>query len=158
VCEAADTSPQGRPRTDDDAAATEPERDQHPVQVTRVLIVDDHAPFRSIARQLLTADGFLVVGEAASGAEAIHACGQLRPDLVLLDVQLPDIDGFVVAAALATRVAPPAVVLVSSRSRADYGFRTEDCQAHGYIPKSELSGHGLRRLLRLAHRLPPSEP
>ena len=158
MCEAADTSPQGRPRTDDDAAATEPERDQHPDQAPRVLIVDDHAPFRSIARQLLTADGFLVVGEAASGAEAIHACGDLRPDLVLLDVQLPDIDGFVVAAALATRAAPPAVVLVSSRSRADYGSSIEDCPAHGYIPKSELSGHGLRRLLRLANRLPPSAP
>jgi DNA-binding NarL/FixJ family response regulator len=158
VCEAADTSRQGRHHTDDDAASTEAERDQHPVMVTRVLIVDDHAPFRSIARQVLTADGFLVVGEAASGAEAIHACADLRPDLVLLDVQLPDIDGFVVAAALATRVAPPAVVLVSSRSRADYGFRIEDCHAHGYIPKSELSGSGLRRLLRLAERLPPSEP
>ena len=149
MCEAADTSPQGRPRTDDDAAATEPERDQHPVQVTRVLIVDDHAPFRSIARQLLTADGFLVAGEAASGAEAIRACGELRPDLVLLDVQLPDIDGFAVTSVLTTGIDPPAVVLVSSRSRTDYGSRIGDCGARGYIAKAELSGPAVRRLLSL---------
>ena len=117
----------------------------------RVLIVDDHAPFRSVARQILTADGFLVVGEAADGAEAIRACGELLPDIVLLDVQLPDIDGFAVAAALTGRIDPPAVVLVSSRSRADYGSRIEDCGARGYIPKAELSGDALRRLL-LARR------
>src|SRR5688500_121814 len=71
-----------------------------PVRHNRVLIVDDHLSFRSVARQVLTADGFLVVGEAADGAEAIRACGELRPDLVLLAVQLPDIDGFAVASGL----------------------------------------------------------
>jgi DNA-binding NarL/FixJ family response regulator len=113
----------------------------------RVLVVDDHASFRSIARRVLAADGFLVVGEASDGAEAIRASDDLRPDIVLLDVQLPDIDGFAVAAALAAQVDPPAVVLVSSRSRADYGSRIEDCGARGFIAKSELSGHAMRRLL-----------
>ena len=66
---------------------------------------------------------------------------------MLLDVQLPDIDGFAVAAVLASRVDPPAVVLVSSRSRTDYGSRIEDCRARGYIAKAELSGDAVRRLL-----------
>ena len=113
----------------------------------RVLVVDDHASFRSIARRVLAADGFLVVGKASAGAEAIRASDDLRPDVVLLGVQLPDVDGFAVAAALAAQVDPPAVVLVSSRSPADYGSRIEDCGARGFIPKSELSGHAMRRLL-----------
>jgi DNA-binding NarL/FixJ family response regulator len=123
----------------------------------RVLIVDDHAPFRSITRQVLTADGFLVVGEAADGAEAIRTCADLHPDLVLLDVQLPDIDGFVVAAVLTTRIDPPAVVLVSSRSRTDYGSRIEVCGARGYIAKAELSGDAVRRLLPVPNRVPPRD-
>jgi DNA-binding NarL/FixJ family response regulator len=124
----------------------------------RLLIVDDHEPFRSIARQVLTADGFLVVGEAADGAEAIRACGELSPNLVLLDVQLPDIDGFAVATILTSRIDPPAVVLVSSRSRTDYGSRIENCGARGYIAKAELSGDAVRRLLVLENRVPPLGP
>ncbi len=116
----------------------------------RVLIVDDHAPFRSIAGQLLTADGFVVVGEAADGAAAIRVCAQLHPDIVVLDVQLPDLDGFAVAALLATRAAAPVVVLVSSRSRADYGSRIVECGARGYLAKAELSGRALHRLLSSA--------
>jgi DNA-binding NarL/FixJ family response regulator len=113
----------------------------------RVEIVDDHAPFRSIAGQILTANGFVVVGEAADGAAALRVCHELHPDIVMLDVQLPDLDGFAVAAPLAAGVAPPAVVLVSSRSRADYGFRIVECRARGYLAKAELSGRELRRLL-----------
>ena len=135
-----------------------PTGNQNPVRHTRILIVDDHAPFRSIARQVLTADGLLIVGEAANGAEAILACGELRPDLVLLDVQLPDIDGFAVAAVLTTQVDPPAVVLVSSRSRIDYGPRIEACRALGYIAKAELSGDAVRRLLLLHNRVPLVRP
>jgi DNA-binding NarL/FixJ family response regulator len=142
VCEATGNSPVSGPLGTDD---------RH----NRVLIVDDHAPFRSIARQVLTADGFLVVAEAADGAEAIRACDELRPDLVLLDVQLPDIDGFAVAAVLTTRIDPPAVVLVSSRSRTDYGSRISDCGARGYIAKGELSGDAVRRLLQLPNEVPP---
>jgi DNA-binding NarL/FixJ family response regulator len=107
----------------------------------RVLIVDDHAPFRSITRQVLTADGFLIVGEAADGTEAIRTCGDLHPDVVLLDVQLPDIDGFAVAAVLTTQIDPPAVVLVSSRSQIDYGSRIEDCGA----PRVHRQGRAQRR-------------
>lgn len=135
----------------------DPTRYRDPVGHDRVLIVDDHASFRSIARQVLTADGFVVVGEAADGAEAIRACGELRPDIVLLDIQLPDIDGFTVAAVLISRLDPPAVALVSSRSRADYGSMIETCGARGYIAKAELSGEGVRHLL-LPNRVPPHRP
>jgi DNA-binding NarL/FixJ family response regulator len=137
--------------TEGDSVAAGPTRPEN----NRVLIVDDHAPFRSIVRQVLTADGFLIVGQAADGAEAIRACGELRPDLVLLDVQLPDVDGFSVAAVLTSRTDPPTVVLVSSRSRTEYGSRIEDCGARGYIAKAELSGDAVRRLLPLPNRAPP---
>lgn len=114
----------------------------------RVLIVDDHASFRSIARRVLAADGFAVVGEAADAAGALTAARRLLPDLVLLDVQLPDGDGFAVAEALAAEPAPPAVVLVSSRSRTDYGSRVGDSSALGFITKSDLSGDAVRLLYR----------
>jgi DNA-binding NarL/FixJ family response regulator len=118
----------------------------------RVLIVDDHAPFRALARMLLVADGFEVVGEAADGAGALRAARQLEPDVVVLDVQMPGVDGFGVdgfgvAEALAGQAPAPAVVLVSSRSRTDYGRRVDDSGAQGFIAKAELSGAALRFVL-----------
>ena len=101
----------------------------------RVLIVDDHAPFRALARRLLTADGFDIVGEAADGASAIDAARALRPDVVLLDVQLPDVDGFRVAEALNDDPPSPAVVLVSSRSGSDYGSRLTSQPGPGLHPE-----------------------
>jgi DNA-binding NarL/FixJ family response regulator len=112
----------------------------------RVLIVDDHAPFRTFARRLLVADGFDVVGEAADGAGALDVARRLRPDVVLLDVQLPGLDGFRVADELAAADGP-AVVLVSSRSRTDYGPRLDASPALGFIAKAELSGATLARVL-----------
>ena len=113
----------------------------------RVLIVDDHAPFRALARRVLTADGFDIVGEAADGASAIDAARALRPDVVLLDVQLPDVDGFRVAQALTGEPPSPAVVLVSTRSGSDYGSRLTTSPARGFIAKADLSGEGLQRVL-----------
>jgi DNA-binding NarL/FixJ family response regulator len=113
----------------------------------RVLIVDDHAPFRSLARRLLVAGGFQVVGEAADGADALSAARDLAPDVVLLDVQLPDIDGFTVAERLAARRGAPIVVLVSSRARLDYGSRVDASRARGFIAKAELSGEALLRVI-----------
>lgn len=115
--------------------------------VPRVLIVDDHPAFRSFARRVLVADGLVVVGESADGAAAIVAAPELRPDVVLLDVQLPDMDGFAVAEALSAQDEPPAVVLVSSRSRDDYGSLVDDSRAVGFIAKAALSGDLVRRLL-----------
>ncbi len=110
-----------------------------------VLIVDDHPTFRATARLLLTAEGYAVVGEAGDGESAVRAARELRPDLVLLDVQLPDMDGFEVARPLG---GGPRVVLVSSRDEADYGPLVRESGAVGFIPKGELSGEALREVLR----------
>ena len=114
---------------------------------TTVLIVDDHEAFRASARSLLEADGFDVIGEAGDGTEAIAAVARLRPDIVLLDIQLPDLDGFTVAHRLAATQDPPAVVLVSSRDAAAYGPRLKQASARGFIPKSALSGEALAALV-----------
>jgi DNA-binding NarL/FixJ family response regulator len=112
-----------------------------------VLIVDDHDDFRTAARDLLEADGFTVVGEAADGAEAIEAVATLRPAVVLLDIQLPGADGLSVAEGILARPEPPAVVLISSRDAASYGPRLQRTAALGFIAKSELSGTALADLL-----------
>ena len=112
----------------------------------RVLIVDDHKPFRAVARELLESAGYVVAGEAADAAEALAAVAAQSPDAVLLDVQLPDSDGFAVAKALAAADGP-AVVLISSREADDYGRRVESSGARGFIPKSKLSAATLAALL-----------
>jgi DNA-binding NarL/FixJ family response regulator len=112
-----------------------------------VLIVDDHEVFRLSARALLEADGLVVVGEAADGAEALAATARLRPDIVLLDIALPDLDGFGVAERLAHSSDPPAVVLVSSRAAATYGPKLLTAPARGFLSKDELSGPALLRLV-----------
>jgi DNA-binding NarL/FixJ family response regulator len=112
-----------------------------------VLIVDDHAVFRASARALLEAEGFDVVGEAADGAEALHAVAVLRPEIVLLDIHLPDIDGLAVAEQLAIIPHAPAVVLTSSRDAAAYGSRVQTAPARGFIPKGALSGDALAALV-----------
>lgn len=112
-----------------------------------VLIVDDYAGFRRVARALLEADGIQVVGEAADGRSAISEAERLRPQLVLLDVQLPDIDGFEVAEKLGEASDPPAVVLTSSHAASSYRWRLAHSPARGFIAKGELSGEALAALL-----------
>jgi CheY-like chemotaxis protein len=111
-----------------------------------VLIVDDHAGFRGLARRLLEASGFTVVGEAGDGASALAAVKLLRPRLVLLDVMLPDTDGFAIAERLAADGAETIVVLTSSRDAADFGQRLLASPARGFIHKGDLSGGALARL------------
>lgn len=114
---------------------------------TRIVIVDDHASFRRTARALLEAEGFDVVGEATDGATAIATIGRLRPDVVLLDVQLPDMDGFEVAARLGENGSSPAIVLTSSRDAGEFGTLVADCGARGFIPKADLSAEALAALI-----------
>jgi DNA-binding NarL/FixJ family response regulator len=95
----------------------------------RVLIADDHAAFRSMATRLLEAEGYHVVGVASDGSSAVQAARELQPDLVLVDIQLPDVDGCEVARWLVAVQDPPAVVLISSRDAADYGPRLANCGA-----------------------------
>ena len=113
-----------------------------------LLIVDDHAGFRASARALLEADGRLVVvGEVGTGTEAITAAHRLRPDIVLLDIALPDIDGFGVCESIMSgETAHPIVVLTSSRSPVSYGSKLSASRARGFIPKDELTAASLRAL------------
>jgi DNA-binding NarL/FixJ family response regulator len=115
--------------------------------VTTVLIVDDHADFRATAHTLLEVEGYDVVGEAENGVQALRRARELRPDVVLLDVHLPDFDGFEVAARLAALDERPRVVLTSSRDGSDFGPLIADSGAHGFVPKSELSGETLAAAL-----------
>ena len=114
---------------------------------TTVLIVDDHPSFRASARLLLESEGWEVVGEAADGTRALAAARELRPDVVLLDIQLPDLDGFEVSSRLASNGSGPAVILVSSRDSEDYGSLANRSGARGFIAKGDLTGAALEALL-----------
>jgi DNA-binding NarL/FixJ family response regulator len=114
---------------------------------TTVLIVDDHQTFRETARLLLESEGFDVVGEAENGESAVVKAAQLAPDLVLLDVQLPDIDGFEVSRRVTREGGVPAVIIVSSRDDSDYGPLVATSGARGFVTKAELSGDRVRALL-----------
>ncbi len=121
----------------------------HQSMARTVLIVDDHAPFRALARALLQLEGFevVVVGEAADALSALDAVRRLQPNVVLLDIQLTDLDGFEVARRLAQAWDPPAIVLVSSRDRSAYRRRLAESSARGFIPKSDLSGAAVAALV-----------
>ena len=112
-----------------------------------ILIVDDHDGFRASARALLEADGFQVLGEAADGESAVEGARLLRPEVVLLDIQLPGLDGFAVAERLAAGAEPPLVVLISSRGEHTYRRRLAGSPARGFISKDEFSGECLASLL-----------
>jgi len=112
-----------------------------------VLIVDDNDVFRSSARAVVQAAGYDVVGEAGDVASAIAQVHALHPDVVLLDIQLPDGDGFTLADQLATEDHAPMVVLISSRERADYGSRVDDAPAAGFISKLDLSRGALEAII-----------
>ncbi len=119
----------------------------HAFDMYTILIVDDHAPFRVQARALLEADGFTVVGESDTGTTGLAAARTLKPHLVLLDIGLPDVEGFDVARELAADGPPPFVVLTSSRDASEYGPRLETSQVLGFIPKDEISGAAIRALV-----------
>ncbi|MDQ3790354.1 MAG: response regulator transcription factor, partial [Actinomycetota bacterium] len=140
-------APPGKPR---DFAREDPlgPAGQHDGAVhAGILLVDDHAGFRRAARRLLEAGGLRVVGEAANGREALALVERLRPEVVVLDVLLPDMDGFVVATQLAALPAPPTVVLISSRTRSELGVRLDTAPVAGFVTKEEFDS---RRVAALA--------
>ncbi len=112
-----------------------------------ILIVDDHAAFRVGVRALLAVDGYEVVGEAPDGRSGLEAAASLQPDVVLLDVRLPDMDGFEVAGILAARGDSAAVVITSSSDDPLYPERAVDSGARGFVAKHDVSGASLDRLL-----------
>ena len=115
--------------------------------VTRILIVDDHPSFRASARAVLEAEGFDVVGEAEDGESALEAVRTLAPDVILLDVQLPDANGFDLCGLICANASRPSIVLVSSRDAADYDGLIDTSPARGFISKADLTGEAVRALL-----------
>jgi DNA-binding NarL/FixJ family response regulator len=113
----------------------------------RIVIVDDDPTFLATVRVLLEAEGFVVVGEALNGADGLAAAAEFEPDVVLVDVNLPDIDGFEVVERLADRGPGLPVVLTSIRSKSDFGELVEKSRARGFITKAEISGHALAEIL-----------
>jgi DNA-binding NarL/FixJ family response regulator len=112
-----------------------------------VLIVDDHPSFRASARRLLEGEGYVVVGEAADGAEALRAARALQPDVILLDVRLPGLDGFAVSRRITGVPGSPAVILISSREVDEWGKAVVDAGARGFISKADLSKRAMEALL-----------
>jgi CheY-like chemotaxis protein len=113
-----------------------------------LLLVDDHADFRQFAQMILEAEGFDVIGSVGSGEEALTEAARLTPDLVLLDVHLPGIDGFTTAERLAEFARPPTVILISSRRARAFGAKIENAPVRGFLTKQELSGANLASLIQ----------
>jgi DNA-binding NarL/FixJ family response regulator len=113
-----------------------------------VLIVDDHPGFRAHAHRLLECEGYRVVGEAADSATALEAALELAPELVLVDVHLPDVDGFELTSRLRALADPPAVVLTSSHDGAELEPCVAESGARGFVPKAELSREAIEELVR----------
>jgi DNA-binding NarL/FixJ family response regulator len=114
---------------------------------TGVLIVDDHAGFRSQARRLLESEGYSVVGEAVDCKSAVERTEALRPELALVDVYLPDGDGFELANQLLALPEPPVVILISSHDAAELAPCVERSGARGFVPKAELSRQAIEELV-----------
>ncbi|MDX6535411.1 MAG: hypothetical protein QOF68_3155 [Gaiellales bacterium] len=112
-----------------------------------VLIVDDHEGFRASARRVLEAEGYTVVAEAADGGSGLRAAAEAHPDVALIDIQLPDIDGFEVARRLRDAGADAAIVFISSRDSSDFGSMVESSGARGFVAKDELSVQSVEALL-----------
>jgi DNA-binding NarL/FixJ family response regulator len=112
-----------------------------------VVIVDDNDAFRAFTRALLDGDGYEVIGEAADGAAGLEVVRRMRPDVLLLDVQLPDTNGFVVARQLRGDATATAIVITSTRDASDYGGAVAGCGARGFVAKSEICGEAIRSVL-----------
>jgi DNA-binding NarL/FixJ family response regulator len=115
--------------------------------VDSVLIVDDNASFRAVARALLQAGGFRVIGEADSIAAALTSAAVTRPDVVLLDIGLPDRDGVSACADVQAVFPAAAIVFCSVRGADQYGDAVARSPAVGFLPKSQLSAEALASIV-----------
>lgn len=116
----------------------------------RILVIDDNTAFRGVLGQLLTADGFVVVAGAATGSDGVRLVAEQSPEVVMVDVQLPDIDGFEVTERLARLDPRPEVILMSSLDATDLGTLVTESPARGFIPKDEISAAAIDALLEPA--------
>jgi DNA-binding NarL/FixJ family response regulator len=115
-------------------------RDDHVVTDVRVLIVDDQLPFREASRMVVEmTDGFEVAGEAVNGEEAVDMAASLRPDLVLMDVQMPGIDGLEATRRIMSLDDPPHVLVMSTHESGSYEEPALAAGAIGFLPKSMFS-------------------
>src|SRR3954469_13567436 len=112
--------------------------------MSTILIIDDDPRFRAQVSRLPETDGFVVIGQAVDGASGLKAVRSLRPDFVLVDIGLPDVEGFDVARSLAIDGPPPLVVLTSSRDARAYGRRLTNGHSLGFVPKEQISGAAIR--------------
>ena len=112
-----------------------------------VLLVDDDPAFRRLARRMLVAAGLAVIAEAGTMAAAIAAAQELRPDSALIDVGLPDGDGIMLAGTLTSLPSPPRIILTSTDADAAGPEDVSRCGAAGFVPKADLPGVALERLL-----------
>ena len=115
--------------------------------VNTVLIVDDHEGYRSFLASMLESEDLTVCGVARDGESALDAVLAAMPDLVVLDVHLPGIDGFEVAQRISTYPRRPAVILISTRDAEDFGTRIATAPVLGFVPKHEMSVGRLQSLL-----------
>lgn len=111
-----------------------------------VLLVDDHAAFRAFARDLIKAAGYRVVAEAANGAAALAAAAEYDPEIVVLDIRLPDMSGLEVARRLASGSQAPVVILISSGDAREYARVALESGARGFIAKVDLTEEAFRSL------------
>jgi CheY-like chemotaxis protein len=111
-----------------------------------VLLVDDHAEFRAYARGLITSAGLLVIAEAADGSAALRAAHLHHPEIVVLDIRLPDMSGLDVARRVKAGPNPPVVILISSGDRREYEQAAREAGARGFIAKADLTAEALRLL------------
>ena len=112
-----------------------------------VLVIDDDVPFRELAARTLRAWGYVVVGQAGTVAEGVAQTIELRPEAVLVDIGLPDGDGFALAQQLAAQPWAPRIVLISSDSDPANHAAARRMGAVGFVPKDELPGPSLRILI-----------
>lgn len=113
----------------------------------RVLIVDDHPGFRAQARKLLEREGCMVIGEAPDCASAIKVARSLVPEIALVDVFLPDGDGFALTEQLLELPSPPVVVLTSSRDESELQPCISESGARGFVAKAELSREAIEEVV-----------